>query len=172
MILNRSLIYDLTLGDKLRLPEGGDSDVRVPPVLAPVVLTARPHSITTTLPTVPIDDSFITEISISRVNQASILTQLIILSPGLWEVSLAMTSSFDYTPAPPLTFANMIRVELSSLFGTSSVLQRFPAIGSFVDFYDLRLLLVNVTTISLRVPLTGATNNLAVGLAVNAVRIL
>lgn len=172
MILNRSLIYDLTLGDKLRVPQAGDSDVVVPAALTPVVLTARPHTITTTLPTTAIDDSFVTEISISRVNQISVLTQLIILAPGLWELDLSLASSFDYNPPPPLTFASMVRVELSSLFGTSAVLQRFPAIGSFGDNYRMRLLLMNATTISLRVPATGLSDDLAVGLCVNATRIL
>lgn len=172
MILNRNLIFDLTIGDKLRVPQSGDSDVVIPPSLNLVALTARPHALTTVLPTAAMDDSFQTETFVARVNQISLLTQIIILQPGLWELALYLACYFDYNPVTPLTFSSAVRIEVQSIFGSSMIMARMPAIGSFTDRHQLRYLFTQQTTISLRVPATGLTDDLAAAIAVNAVRVL
>lgn len=172
MIIDSPIAYDLTLGADSRIPEEGDAQVHVPASVLPVVLFLRPTVLLNNPANPLLARSVLFHLFIARVNQAAVGTSLVQLVRGLWEIEISMASSFDYTPAPPIGNAAGVEVRLINSIVSTTALTRFPQIGSFTDYTRYRVLFQETTTISLQVPLTGLTDDLAVQVSVNAIRIL
>lgn len=172
MILNRPLLYDLTQGDEARIPTADDATLILPPVLQPVVLALRSTVLLTQPPNPTLSGSAMFDFFQARVNGVATTSSMVTLPKGLWELELSMATSFDYTPVPPLTNLSPVEIQLSNSLSTIVIVSRFPAIGSHQDFNRLRLLLLEPTSLNLFVPLTGVTDDLAVQLSCNCIRIL
>ena len=172
MIIDGPITFDLTLGQDRRVPQEGDAQTDVPPVINPVVLALRPTRLLTQPANPTLTDSTLFDFFISRVNQVALTSTLVTLAKGLWELEMSVASIFDFNPVPPLTNASPVELSLTNSLVTTVIGSRFPAIGSFTDYNRLRILLLEPTAINLFVPLTGVTDDLSVQVSLNCIRII
>jgi len=172
MIVDQPITADLTLGADRRIVQDGDTQLVVPPVITPVVLSLRPTSLVQQPVGPAIDDSRTFHFFAARVNQAALSSPTVVLNKGLWELEFTMATSFDYTAAPPLATLSGAEIQLGTALATVSLLTRFPQIGSFTDFGRCRVLLREATTVFVFTPASGAAQNIAQKACVNAIRII
>jgi hypothetical protein len=175
MIIDGPITSDLTVGADTRIVQDGDAQIVVPATVLPVVLALRPTRLIPFGGGELVNDSTLVNFFLSRVNLGSATNTVIQLSKGLWELELTMATVFDYLPVPPSTGTSPVEITLTdALISTQTVvmLSRFPSIGSWVDYNRLRVLLTATHRVQVFVPITGATDDLAVQLSLNAIRIL
>lgn len=172
MIVDGPITVDLTQGQDRRIPQDGDTQTVVPPSVSPVVLALRNTNFLTQPANPTIVDSTAWDFFQARLNQAASTNAMVTLAPGLWELEMLLTTSFDYVSAPPQVLAGAVAI-LASVGGvTTRLISRYPAIGTFTDFNRMRVLLRTATLLQSFVPLTGAAQNAAFIIQVNAIRIL
>jgi hypothetical protein len=170
VIVDAGITTDLTVGQDRRIPQDGDTQTLVPPVVAPVVLALKPMSPNPVLGTGNIESAYrSTSVSVapsSAANDVDIMT----LAPGLYELELNMASWFDFVKTAAAD--SFVGIYLIYLNVNMVLLYRYAAIGSFNDYNRLRLLLKSQATIGRRNGATGVGQNLTFTTLINAIRIL
>jgi len=170
VIIDGPITFDLTMGADRRIPQDGDAQTQVPPIVNPVVLALKPTKFSNGGQSV-ISSSTLIDLSLVRNNQAAVNQPIHTLVPGLWELECSLTTQFDYAGA--VGTLNGVAIMLRSVTGTQCrILQRLAAIGTFVDYNRLRLLLVENVILSLDVGITGVGDHQDSRASINAIRIL
>jgi hypothetical protein len=171
MIVDTPFTFDMTVGQERRIPQDGDNQLLIPPTLNGVFLGLRPTSIGGAQGAVPIRESFLVQQDLFRNNQAAVSQLLLTLPAGLFELEMTLSTQFDYAGA--VGTANGATIQLTDALGNIvRMLSRFAAIGTFVDYNRVRLLLRAASSLNLDVSITTVAQHLDVRAAVNAIRIL
>ncbi len=169
MIIDGVNVLDLAIGTDRRIPEEGDTSLRIPSSILPVLLNAKRHTVPA-LSTDVMDVSFITENSQSLNNQGTTSSVCVSLARGLWELELILVSQFDFASA--VAGFKMSDIILTFKGADRRLLSRMAAIGSFTDYNRLRLLLDQTTTIKIRGSATALGEHLDQMAIINGIRIL
>jgi len=172
MIIDGPNTLDLALGTDRRILEAGDSQLSLPPSLIPVLLNLRPHVPTPTVATLVFQGSAIlrgTEVA-NAPSTGQTATNLLMLDKGLWEIEATMSSWFDYGGTAPAILGALLRISYQAV--TCNLLHRFAAVGAFVDYQRVRLLLTQSAQISMVNGATGVGQNNALSVTMNAIKVL
>lgn len=169
MIVDQGLTFDLTIGTTKRIPQDGDAQVVVPPMVMPIALMIQPTRVASSAALQV--SSHIAESLITRAaSQATSPNTMTTLSPGLWELEMTLANWFDFQNVQ----GAFTRTTLELIYQgfTITLLSRFAAPGSFTDFQRLRLLLTSNADLVHRAPGTLALQTLDTEATLNAIRIL
>ena len=168
MIIDGLNVIDLAIGADRRIIEEGDAQLRVPSVIAPVLLNLRP-TVDLWSNSAEQAGSVFGQIEGSRSNQAQSDLAFMTLAKGLWELEFTLSTLFSYTMVGPGNAGVDLKINYIS---TTRVLRRYPQIGSFVDFQRMRVLLIKPASIILGMPANGVGQVLDASATLNAVRVI
>lgn len=172
MILNRNLVYDMTVGDALRSAEVGDNNVTVPPLVMPIVAALRqtsviPFALRFTL----LEGSGFTESTLLQTNGPGLIQTMMTLGPGVWELEFNMSTVFNYTKVA--ADLNGASVTLTYQGNVLSLIKRFAILNlSSVDSAKFRFLFTSVAVLNQVIPVTGVGQTCESNCSMNAIRIL
>lgn len=169
MIVDAPVAYDLTLGQRGRIPSSEDAQVVIPPVITPVALTLAPH-LDDLAPTAVLNASSYYFAQLSRTNQPAAQVLMATLAAGLYELELSLATFANFSTPVGSFVSTAILVDFGSF--QKPVIKRLAAPGSFTDYNRLRLLMRTQWAISIEVGLTGAAQSLDGSAHVNVIRIL
>lgn len=169
MKIDTPLTFGLTVGQDRRIPQDGDAQVEVPPMVLPVALMIHPTSFVVGGGIV--QGSSIVDIFLTLTNGVAVQSNMFILAPGLWELELTLASVFNYNA--PLGQADGAEITMEyQNSGNIQILERIAAIGSFTDYNRLRVLLTSNAVIALLLDGNGVGQTVTARGTVNAIRIL
>jgi len=172
MIIDGPNTIDLAVGTDRRIPEGGDAQLQIPPILLPVLLNLKPHNPSPTATTSVFEGSALLR-DVQTANPPSTgatAANLMLLDAGVWELEMTMSSWFDYGGTAPAVVGAQLRISYQAV--VINLMLRFAAVGSFIDYNRVRLLLVSAGQISQVAGATGVGQNNAVLCTINAIKIL
>lgn len=168
MILDSSLIFQMTSGDAKRIPESGDTQLTVPATVLPIVLALRP--LTAIAVGAQIDDSAFISVVQSRSNVAALDQIIMTLNPGVWEIELQLAVNSNV----PASLGTSIRTSIDYLYqGVTN-----PALsvmsGPFLNslFGRNRVLLTSPLSIVFHIVAVAVAQNIDSIASVNAIRII
>lgn len=170
MIIDYGGTIDLAVGTDRRTMEQGDAQVVIPNVVLPIVLNLRPTFIAVNT-TTKIEGSIL--LTFQQTQLASVAGSTLnvqTLAKGLWELEMSLSSLYSY--AVTVAANRSLQAILSYQGQTSTLMTRFPTIGSFVDLARFRLLLTSDATIQMIQPTTGVSETFIYHLNANCIRIL
>lgn len=162
MIIDNALIAALALGSDKNIPQDGDSQVVVLPILQPVERLLQPHHIAPGAASQVIRNSIFSDFTRHVAASAGATAQsVVVLPPGLWTVNWSLSSRFTATSAagtdPHVHF--LVSMEADTI----DICSHFMQTGQQVNEGSFRLL--NQSQLSLRLD-TDATG---VGQTIDAI---
>jgi hypothetical protein len=168
-------ILDLAIGTDRRTIEPGDMQVTLPPILYPTVPVVKTHLVAPSATNAKLQSSGLFTISQTRTNQVALSTGIVLLGQGLWDISIALATQFNYLGAVG-TF-NGVHVELVLLtIATIPLLERFASITVNNDIITHRLLLnhkdSDLARIQITTDVTGVGQTADAKVTLNCVRLL
>jgi len=172
MIIDGPNTIDLAVGTDRRIPQAGDSQLELPPLLMPVLLNLKPHSPSPTVTNALFEGSAILrDVQTSNPpSSAAAAANLMLLDQGVWELELTMSAWFDYGGTAPAVVGAQLRISYQSV--VINLLLRFASVGSFIDYNRVRLLLLSPAQLSQVAGATGVAQNNSVLCTINAIKVL
>jgi hypothetical protein len=168
MIIDGPNTVDLAVGTDRRLPQEGDAQLLVPPLLMPVLQNLKPHRITFA-GTVRHSDSVLRSFFSHNGGGGNVTSTILTLSKGLYELEFSLASVF--TADAPSGTDHSASIEAVYLGLPIPVLFRFARVGNYVDYNRMRFLAVDDFTIQNRIQ-AAAGNDVTMRSVVNAIRVL
>lgn len=172
MIIDGPITFDLTMGSDRRIPQSEDAQTQVPSVVIPVVLALKPTVIDNGGGNL-IFTSTVSDVALSVApSSAASFSAIHILSPGLWELEMAMSSNFNFAMVAGTPGGCGIELQDAITGGRTAVIFRSAFSGSAVDGARLRLLLVKQISLRMFFTATAVAQNIDFRAMVNCIRIL
>lgn len=171
MIIDGPLTFDLTQGVERRIPQDGDAQTFVPAMVQPVALMIQPTVfINGGNPQIKTSHYMDQAVAVPP-STAAADSNLLILTPGLWELELALFTQFNYLSAVgTLNGASIIMID--SIGRRISVLLRIASIGTFTDYNRCRILVKSNVQIVLAMAVTAVAQNADARASINCIKVL
>lgn len=173
MIVETGSLTTVGVGAAKVQPENGDSVMRLPNIILPVIELIEPTTIFPDV-NVPQSTSFIRNTFITRNNQASGGTDIIRLAKGYWRLNVRFGLRINF--AAPIAFnTNAFLVSLISPPGGVSqpILSHNPDQTGYFDCQcSFKILLREIGLLSVAYPVTGVGDFIDLNVQVQAERLL
>lgn len=154
MIVDTTIVSDLSLGVARTVPQPGDAEITVPAILVPSITPIVGAMFAFPPATTPQRTSFISQIDNSRNNQAQAVVNFVNLAKGHWDIDLQVSAWFNWVAIALAAEGYLIRFVYPN--GSQPiVLMRVPTIGGFVDTLNTRLLFNEDVQITVTVGTNG-----------------
>lgn len=173
MIVSTPLLTTLAAGTERRTIEFGDNEPTVPSSLL-VTIPAQHQTIIVNAGTDVERFSGLTTNEVSRTNQAALITTMMTLSPGLWEIYISLTNAFNWAHVIG-TAAGEVEVELSigSVPDLLTLVSDFASIGQHAPIERrYRFMFISQFTVRHILSLTGVGQTTDSMCVLNAVKLL
>lgn len=169
MIIDSPTIVDLALGTDRRVLEPGDTQLRLPGAVQPVIQLMKPLRTVRDTTTVQTESAFV-HVSQLRVNQAALSSNIMVLAKGLWRLQVQLVSKFNWAVAAGTLGG--VKVEMVYNGDTNSLLMHVATVGTFNSKAEYDYLLIENATLQITTDITGVSQNSDARVTVNAVRVL
>lgn len=171
MIIDTPLIPDLARGTGRVIPQEGDAQVHLPPMIMPVVECCFPHQFAV-LNSTTIRTSATANFQLTRTNLGITSAIIMVVPPGIYDIYVHVTMRTNYTLIPSATpdfrvhfiEGGLSRFDMLLLFATVGANQ--------CVFAQNRLLVIGSGIVEWFVNANGVGQSLDVNGSVNLVRVL
>lgn len=170
MIVDSPNIHAIAVGAGRVIPQEGDAQVYIPPVITPVLDIIQAHQVFGAS-NGNSGGSNATSLTVTRNNQAGSTLQLQLVGKGLYRVQVNLSTWFDFTPATPILGAS-VRFGIGNSTNRFTMAAHWARLGNFDSQAEYWILAPDDLIFDLVVATTGVADNLGAIASVNAARIL
>lgn len=172
MIIDGPITFDLTVGADRRIPQDGDAQTEVPPIVTPVVLALAPTRSSNGGGALINSSTLIDSALTIAPSSAASFSVMQLISPGLWEFEVTQSSNFNFAMAPGTPGGCGVEFLDPILGMRTAIIFRSAQIGGFVDYNRVRVLFVKQMSLRMFFSATAAGQNIDFRALVNAIRIV